>query len=236
MPGDRLDIVVPVLNEEASIDEFFGRLERLGWVDALIFVDNASTDGTVRRIERQPRARLVRHARDEGYGASVRHGIEAGSAARVVIIDADLEYPPERIPALLDALEEHPVVYCSRFLGAHPPAMPLFRRLGNRLMSGLYNLLYGQRVTDLYTGMKGFRRDAFPARAMIKDGFEHGAEIAALIAYSGHRIHEIPVEYHPRRQGTSKMRHIPEALKLGFWVLAYRIAPRALRARAGLTR
>jgi glycosyltransferase involved in cell wall biosynthesis len=234
MPADQVDIVVPVLNEEASIEEFIARLERLGWVDSLIFVDNASTDGTVQRIARHPRARLVRHTRDEGYGASVRHGIEAGSAARVVIIDADLEYPPERIPDLLAALADHPVVYGSRFLGPHPPAMPLFRRLGNRVMSGLYNLLYGQRVSDLYTGMKGFRRDAFPVHALSKGGFEHGAEIAALIAYSGHRIHEIPVEYRPRRQGASKMRHIPEALKLGFWVLAYRIAPRGLRQRAGL--
>lgn len=231
MRSDAIDIVVPVLNEEASIDEFFRRLEQLGWVDALIFVDNASTDGTLQRIASRPRARLVRHTRNEGYGASVRHGIEAGSAPRVVIIDADLEYPPERIPALLEALDQHPVVYCSRFLGRQPPAMPLFRRVGNRLMSALYNALYRQRVTDLYTGMKGFRRDAFPASAMIKDGFEHGAEMAALIAYSGHRIHEIAVEYQPRQRGASKMRHLPEALKLAFWVVAYRVAPGALRQR-----
>jgi len=226
MPLRDVDIVVPVLNEEASIDEFVARIERLGGAAALIFVDNASTDGTRERIARHPQARLVRHARNEGYGASVRHGIEAGSAARVVIIDADLEYPPERIPTLLEALEEHPVVYCSRFRGPQPPVMPAFRRFRNRLMSGLYNLLYRQRVTDLYTGMKGFRRDAFPVGQLTKDGFEHGAEIAALIAFSGHRIHEIAVEYQPRQRGASKMRHIPEALKLAFWVLAYRIIGR----------
>jgi hypothetical protein len=99
-------------------------------------------------------------------------------------------------------------------------------------MSGLYNLLYGQRVTDLYTGMKGFRRDAFPTRALTRDGFEHGAELAALIAFCGHRIHEIPVQYHPRRQGASKMRHIPEALKLGFYVVAYRLVGRRRLVRA----
>ena len=156
----------------------------------------------------------------------MRHGIEAGAGEIVVIIDADLEYPPESIPALLDAVSEHEVVYCSRFLGPRPPDMPLFRRLGNRLMSGLYNVLYGQRVTDLYTGMKGFRRDAFPVAALARDGFEHGAEIAALISFSGRRIHEIPVAYTPRRKGASKMRHVPEALKLAFYVLAYRVRGR----------
>ena len=225
-PPRSVDIVVPVLNEEASIEEFAARIARLGYGDALVFVDNASTDGTIERIQRLPSARLVRHTRNEGYGASVRHGIAAGRAEFVVIIDADLEYPPERIPALVDALEQHPVIYCSRFLGARPPAMPLFRRFGNRLMSGLYNGLYRQRVSDLYTGMKGFRRDAFPAEAMRKDGFEHGAEIAALIAYSGQRIHELAVEYQPRQQGASKMRHIPEALKLAFYVVAYRLIGR----------
>jgi glycosyltransferase involved in cell wall biosynthesis len=221
--ASEVDIVVPVLNEEACIDEFYERVALLGLADSLIFVDNASVDGTVERIRRHCRARLICHERNEGYGASVRHGIESGAGQAVVIIDADLEYPPESIPALLDALREHEVVYCSRFLGPHPPDMPLFRRLGNRLMSGIYNALYGQRVTDLYTGMKGFRRDAFPVTALVKDGFEHGAEIAALISFSGRRIHEIPVDYVPRQKGASKMRHVPEALKLAFYVLAYRL-------------
>jgi len=218
-----LDIVVPVLNEEASIDEFIARVDRLGYAGSLIFVDNASSDATVERIQRHPRCRLIRHTRNEGYGASVQHGIAAGDAEQVIIIDADLEYPPESIPLVLAALEVHPVVYCSRFLGSHPPEMPAFRRLGNRLMSGLYNALYGQRVTDLYTGMKGFRRDAFPVRALRRDGFEHGAEIAALIAFSGQRIHEVGVDYQPRQKGSSKMRHVPEALKLGFYIAAYRL-------------
>jgi len=228
-----VDIVVPVLNEEASIDEFCARIERLGGAEALIFVDNGSTDGTVECIERHPKARLVRHVRNEGYGASVRDGAEAGSASRVVVIDADLEYPPEHIPALLDALGRHPVVYCSRFLSNVPPAMPLFRRIGNRLMSGLYSVLYGQHVTDLYTGMKGFRREAVPIGTLKKPGFEHGAEIAALIAFSGHRIYEIPVKYEPRKRGASKMRHVPEALKLAFWVVAYRALGRRGITRAG---
>jgi glycosyltransferase involved in cell wall biosynthesis len=224
-----LDIVVPVLNEEAYVDELFARVERLGLADGLIFVDNASTDGTVERIRRHPHVRLVQHARNEGYGASIRHGIAAGHGEVVIIIDGDLEYPPESIPAVLDAIAEHPVVYCSRFLGSQPPAMSRFRSLGNRAMSALYNLLYDQRVTDLYTGMKGFRRDAFPLQGLTRDGFDHAAEIAALFASSGQRIHEIAVEYRPRQRGVSKMRHIPEAVKLCLLIVGYRLRDRTLR-------
>ena len=229
MQPQLLDIVVPVLNEEASIDEFIARVERLGYAEALIFVDNASNDGTVDRIQRHPGCRLIRHARNEGYGASIRHGIEAGAGEVVVIVDADLEYPVESIPTLLEALAAHPVVYASRFLGVRPPEMALFRRLGNRLMSGLYNVLYRQHVTDLCTGMKAFRRDALPIAALTMDGFEHGVEIAMLIAFSGHRIHEIPVDYQPRQKGTSKMRHIPEALKFCFHLLVGRMPSRRRR-------
>jgi glycosyltransferase involved in cell wall biosynthesis len=216
-----VDIVVPVRNEEGSVDAFYRRMQALGLSSALIFVDNASTDGTVARIQTYPDVRLIQHARDEGYGASVRDGSVASDAEHVVIIDADLEYPPERIPALLEALREHPVVYCSRFRGPHPPPMPVFRRIGNALASRLYNLLFRQSTTDLYTGMKGFRRAALPVHELQKGGFEHGAEIAALIWLRGHRIWDLPVDYTPRQQGVSKMRHLPESLKLLGYVVAY---------------
>jgi len=225
-----LDIVVPIRNEVDSIDEFHARVERLGLADALIFVDNASTDGTLERLAACPRVRVIRHATDEGWGASMRDGIAASDGELIVIIDADLEYPPEAIPRLLEALREHPVVYCSRFRGARPPDMPLFRRLGNAWLSRLYNVLFHQHVTDFATGMKGLRRGALPLERLRRKGFEHGAEIAALVALSGHRIEEIAVEYAPRRRGRSKMRHFRETMKVVCYLLWYR-----LRGRVGGT-
>jgi glycosyltransferase involved in cell wall biosynthesis len=216
-----VDIMVPVFNEEANIDDFYTRVERLGYADSLVFVDNGSTDGTLDCLARYPNVKVIRHSTNEGYGASVRDGFASCERELFVIIDVDLEYPPETIPHLIDALETEPVVYCSRFLGPVPPAMPLFRRVGNRVVSALYNFLFGQATTDLYTGMKGLRRASLDLRALEKDGFEHGAEIASLIAMSGHRIAEIPVEYFPRNQGISKMRHIPESLKLVFYIVYY---------------
>jgi glycosyltransferase involved in cell wall biosynthesis len=219
-----VDIVVPVLNEAANIDEFHARVERLGLADSLIFIDNGSTDGTLDRLAAYPHVRVIRHATNLGYGASLCDGIAAGSGKRVVIIDADLEYPPE---ALLAALEHSPVVYCSRFCGGQAVAMARARRLGNVLLSRGYNLLFRQRITDLYTGMKGLRRNALDLGAMRRAGFEHCVEIAALIAQSGLRIDEIPVEYRPRRHGRSKMRHVRETLKLLFYLALYRIRGRA---------
>jgi glycosyltransferase involved in cell wall biosynthesis len=226
-----LDVVVPVFNEAENIDEFHARVARLGLAEALIVVDNASTDDTVARLARYPAVRVVRHATNQGYGASLRDGILAGDGERIVIIDADLEYPPEAIPALLAALDHSAAVYASRFLGARPPDMRRLGRAGNRLASHLYNQLFGQRITDLYTGMKGLRRDAIDYRALRRTGFEHCTELAALLAVAGHRIAEIPVDYTPRRRGRSKMRHLPEAVKLLACITGYWLQRRALRAR-----
>lgn len=213
-------IIVPVFNEEASVDEFYTRVQRLGLSAALIFVDNASSDGTVSRIERYPDVRLIRHASNEGYGASIRHGIEASDAERIIIIDADLEYPPETLPAVLSALDEHAVVYASRFLGQRPD-MPLVRRVGNRLITAIYNLLFRQRTTDFCTGLKGLRRGALPLSALRQNGFEHAIELGAMIALAGQQIHDVPVRYVPRSRGRSKMRHLREALKFIIYLLRY---------------
>jgi glycosyltransferase involved in cell wall biosynthesis len=227
-----LDIVVPVLNEEECIEEFYARIRRLGLSDALIFVDNASSDRTVELIERLADVRLVRHGRNEGYGASIVDGIAASDGERIVVIDADMEYPPEAIPALLEALEQHPCVYASRFLAAAPAAMPHLRRIGNRVVTGLFNRLFDQHTTDLYTGMKALRRDAFPLGALRRKGFEHVIELSVLVASSGQQIHDLPIVYTPRSRGISKMRHVPEALKFVAFTVWYWLRSKLAPAHA----
>jgi glycosyltransferase involved in cell wall biosynthesis len=200
----------------------------------LIFVDNASTDGTVRRLEQYPGVRIIRHATNLGYGASIRDGIAASEADFVIVIDADLEYPPEAIRTIVAALARHPVVLASRFLDGQPSGMPLIRRFGNQAISGIFNLLFRQHVTDLYTGMKGLRRDVLADLDLQQNGFEHVLELTAQLAIAGHQIHEIPVTYAPRVKGVSKMKHLPETLKYLWLVARYRL--QSLFARRRLRR
>jgi glycosyltransferase involved in cell wall biosynthesis len=213
-----VDIVVPVHNEEMYIDEFIARVDALGLREALIFVDNASTDGTVPCIERHTGVRLVRHDRNAGYGASIRDGIAGSLAAVIVIIDADLEYPPEAIPQLLTAIDNHAVVYGSRFRGDLRPDMPWARRFGNTVISKVFNVLFRQATTDLYTGMKALRREVAQSLALSRNGFEHVAEMGVQLAQAGHHIYEIPVSYAPRTRGVSKMRHMRETSKYTWFI------------------
>lgn len=226
-----VDIVVPVYNEESCVDDFYARVAACGFASALIFVDNGSTDGTVSRLQRYPDVRIIRHAINLGYGASIRDGIAASTADCVVVIDADLEYPPEAIHEIVAGLAKHPVILTSRFLNGRPDGMPLLRRLGNRALSGIFNLLFRQQVTDLYTGMKGLRRDVLADLDLRQDGFEHVVELSAQLAIAGHRIHEIPVTYTPRSKGVSKMKHVPETLKYLWLVARYRVESLFVRRR-----
>jgi glycosyltransferase involved in cell wall biosynthesis len=163
----------------------------------------------------------IRHDRNEGYGKSLRDGIAHGKGRTIVTIDADLEYPPESIPALLDALRTNPVVYGSRFSGGRRPEMRAVRRFGNRFLSGIFNVVCRQRLTDLYTGIKAFRRDQVDGCQFQESGFTFVVEFAAHVSRSC-QIAEVPVEYHARSKGRSKMRHVVEALRGMAAVFRYR--------------
>ncbi len=205
-----LDIVVPILNEAACVDDLVDRLRAACPGAHLIFVDNGSSDGTVEKLAAKG-IEAVRHAINEGYGKSLRDGIAAGNQPIVMTIDADLEYPPEIAPALIQALERSPVVYGSRFQGISPD-MSWPRRAGNSFLTGVFNLVCHQKLTDLYTGIKVFRRDVFQGVCFHEPGFSFVVEFA-VYASRRCRIGEIAAPYHPRVKGRSKMRHVAEGLR-----------------------
>jgi glycosyltransferase involved in cell wall biosynthesis len=222
---DAPDVVVPVYNEEGAVEELVARLVRACPQARLLFVDNASTDRTPDILARHPAVTLIRHAANLGYGRSIVDGIRAGTGERIVMIDGDLEYLPEDVPRLTAALDTAPAVYGSRFLGAHADrqSASAFRSLGNRVVTEVFNLLFAQHLTDLYTGLRAVRRSALPAGGLHRPGFELVLEIAALLARAGISIHEIPIGYVPRRTGRSKMRHARETLKFVYHVVRLRL-------------
>ena len=217
-----VDIVVPILNEGASVDELLDRLTRVCPGARLIFVDNGSTDGTLERLTARS-VETIRHLSNEGYGKSLRDGIAAGTRPVILTIDADLEYPPESVPLLLEALDRSPVAYGSRFAAA-APNMSFTRRLGNRALTSLFNVLCRQRLTDLYTGVKVFRRDILNSARFRECGFVFVVEFAVHAARRC-RITEVSIPYNPRTRGRSQMRHLSEGLRAIAALVRYRLSP-----------
>jgi glycosyltransferase involved in cell wall biosynthesis len=199
--GPTIDIVIPIYNERDSVPEL------------------------VRRLRQEEGIQLVRHGSNLGYGQSLIDGLEAGDGELVVQIDADLEYRPEDVPAIVEALGAAEAVYGSRFLDTTRAGIDMewHRSLGNRLVTTLFNRLFRQRLTDLYTGIRGFRRDVLGI-PLHRPGFEFVLEVAARLAQRGVHIREVPVGYDPRRTGRSKMRHVPELAKFAYWLVRLRFS------------
>jgi glycosyltransferase involved in cell wall biosynthesis len=221
-----IDIIVPVYNEEAILPEFHRRITALGLPLNLLYIDNCSTDRSVEIIAAFPGVTLIRHDRNEGYGGSILDGLTNSGNEKIIIIDADCEYPPEALPELIAKLDVADVVYTSRFLEGRNRFMPFTKRLGNQILTTFFNLLFGQNLTDLYTGCKGLNRSALDGIAMQRKGFEHVLELAVKLARKKIVIEELAIDFSPRNTGEAKMKHLSETLKYLYLIVFYSLTER----------
>lgn len=219
-----LSVIIPVYNEADTIGEIVHRVLATGLAGEILIVDDGSTDDTRRALSRleggEGVVRVVRLGRNQGKGAAVRAGMALARGDVLLIQDADLEYDPRDYPRLLAPIQagQAAVVYGSRFLGDGRTAMPVWSRLANRLLTGLTNLLYGSRLTDMETGYKVFRRDALRGLDLRARGFEFEPEVTARLLRRGERILEVPVSFSPRNYRAGKKIRPHDAL-IAIWTL-----------------
>ncbi|HET6372073.1 MAG TPA: glycosyltransferase family 2 protein [Candidatus Polarisedimenticolia bacterium] len=204
-----LSVIIPVYNEAATIEEVLRRVRATARPDLqleIIIVDDASTDGTAEILKRQAGAgRLLTQPRNLGKGAAVRAGLASATGDAVVVQDADLEYDPADLLALLEPIRSGGarVVYGSRILGRNPHSY-LRYYYGGRFLTVLFNVLYGARLTDLTTCYKVFRRETLTALPLNCARFEFCAEVTARLARRRIPIVEVPISYRPRSLSEGK--------------------------------
>ena len=197
----QLSIVIPVYNEQATIIELLDRVAAVNIEKEVIVVDDFSTDGTRALLEnyRNEAFTLLLHDRNQGKGAALRTGFQHATGDFVIIQDADLEYDPADFPKLLAVVENENarVVYGSR-LATSQPTMTLRHFVGNRLLTGLTNLLYGSQLTDMETCYKLIERHLVRNLDLVSNSFNVEPEITAKLLKQGIAIHEVPISYHGR--------------------------------------
>ncbi len=197
----RLSIIVPVFNERATVLQVLDRVAAIDPEAEVVVVDDGSTDGTgallVERARRNDRKiTLVQHPVNRGKGAALASGVGRANGDYVIVQDADLEYDPadyRKLIAVVDACQAE-AVYGSRFGGGRP-SMSVRHRMGNRLLTGLTNLLYGSSLTDMETCYKLLRRSLFVQLAIACNRFDVEPEITAKLLRAGVTIHEVPISY-----------------------------------------
>ena len=211
-PTELVSIIVPVFNEADTVAAVIERLLTIEFPAAreIIVVNDGSTDGTRAALERMPstpHVQVIHADRNRGKGHAVRVGLARARGSVVAIQDADLELDPAQLPGLVMPIlrGEADVIYGSRFL--LPVAAPFMTIAGNRLLTGVTNLLFGSSLTDMETCYKVINGDVARGLVLSADRFDIEPEITARLLLAGHRIVERPVRFDARsRTAGKKMR------------------------------
>jgi glycosyltransferase involved in cell wall biosynthesis len=210
-----LSILIPVYNErhvvDASVRRVLGLRSSLIRELEVIIVDDCSTDGTSEVLSRlastDPRITLVRHARNSGKGAALRTAIARATGDICIVQDADFEYNPADIPAMLIPFVEEgaDAVFGSRYLSASYRRALMYRHtLMNKGITGLANWLTDLHLTDVETCYKAVKTTLLKSIPIRSNDFRIEIELTFKLAKRGARVFEVPVRYLPRSYAEGK--------------------------------
>jgi len=230
-----LSVLIPVYNERHVVEESVRRLLALehALINQLevIVVDDCSMDGTSEILHRlaseDSRITLIRHEQNKGKGAAVRTGIALATGDITIIHDADLEYNPEDIPALLApfAKEGADAVFGSRYLpNPYRRALMYRHTMMNRSLTFICNWFTNLHLTDLETGYKAINTTLLKSIPLRSNDFRFEVEIAFKLAKRRAVIFEAPISYAPRSYQEGKKIGATDGLRalgaiLHFWMV-----------------
>jgi len=216
-------VIIPALNEAGNIGALVGEiigLEIPGAALSVLVADNGSSDGTAEEA-RQSGARVVSEAR-RGYGFACAAGVAAaGEAEILVFLDGDFSASPGDLTIVLGPIlaGKADLVQGSREQGGVAPgAMPAHQRLGNRLAARVINLIFGVKLTDLGP-YRAIRRDCLLDLDMREMTYGWPTEMTVKAIKRSYRLLEVPVHFHPRRAGKSKVSGTLRGSLLAAWFI-----------------
>jgi dolichol-phosphate mannosyltransferase len=202
-----LSVIIPLYNEEENVrpllDRLFAQLTALPHSFEVLVIDDGSTDGSYRALQREaaerPQLKVIRFRRNYGQTAAMMAGIDFASGGTLISLDADLQNDPEDIPKLLAKLDEGFDVVSgwrkdrkdARF------RRTLISRVANRVIS----MISGVRLNDYGCTLKAYRSDVVKG---IKLYGEMHRFIPIYARWMGARVTEVPVQHRPRARGVSK--------------------------------
>jgi glycosyltransferase involved in cell wall biosynthesis len=225
-----LSVLIPVYNEERTLERLLDAVEERPEVSELVIVDDGSTDRTSEILSARDftiPVQVIRHERNRGKGAALRTAISAAKGEVALVQDADLEYDPAEFPLLLAPIERGraEVVYGSRSFAAHS-AYSFWFVIGNKLVTLWTNVLFNSYLSDMETCYKLMPLSVWRSLDLRSDGFDIEPEITAKLLKGGHRIYEVPISYAARGRVEGKKLTWRDGV-MALWTLSrIRVAPR----------
>ena len=201
-----ISIIIPAFNEEDTIIEILNSVNEQNNEDfelEIIVIDDNSTDLTRQLLEDNEvlYTKLIKLNKNLGKGGAVREGLKNSTGTYVLFQDADLEYSPVEYKKIFKIIDEFhaDVIIGSRFLSPEFTRVHyFFHKLGNKFITGLFNLIYNTTFTDIYSCYLCFKRDLVDPYKLKSNSWSQQAEILATTVKSSRIFYEVPISYSGR--------------------------------------
>jgi len=230
-PDLALSVLIPAYNEAPTVEACIRRVRALPLRVEIIAINDCSTDETGAILDRLRVEGAVDHVIHQpvnrGKGAGLRAAIQMATGDVVVVQDADLEYHPEELPALLEPIRrgEADAVYGSRFQGGPRRVLFFWHSVGNRFLTLLSNMLTNLTLSDMETCYKLVRADLLKRLPLRSERFGFEVEVTARLAQAGARLWELPISYSGRTYAEGKKITWRDGLAAMFHLLRYNLLP-----------
>ena len=208
----KLSVIVPAYNEEATIIPILELVnaQKLKTVDLeVLVVDDGSNDRSVELLEAHPAlySTLIKMPKNRGKGAAIKAGLEQASGDYILFQDSDLEYDPTEYQLLVEPVLAYSadIVMGSRFVAPKITRVAYFwNKVGNRIITLLFNVLNNTTFTDVYSCYLLYRRTLVDPKQLKTLGWEQHAEILSLAVKGTDSIYEVPISYYGRTKEEGK--------------------------------
>lgn len=234
----KLSVLIPVYNEERTVEEVVRRVCAVPLPKEIILVDDGSKDQSRLVLERirqnseqtadpANRLKIVFQPSNQGKGAALKKALSHVTGDIVIIQDADLEYDPRDYSALLEPIKNGlaDVVYGTRFAGGGAHRVLFFwHSMGNRLLTLVSNMLTNLNLSDMEVGYKVFRAQVLQGIELKSSRFGFEPEITMKLAKKGCRFYEVPISYHGRTYEEGKKITWKDGVAALYYMIRFKLA------------
>ncbi len=227
----KLSIIVPAYNEQNTIVEILEQVNMQNNKDCkleVIVIDDNSTDSTKELLENNPSlyTKFISLEKNLGKGGAVKEGLKFASGSHILFQDADLEYNPKEYGKIIKIIKKFDadLVIGSRFLSPEYTRVHyFFHKLGNKFITGLFNLIYNTTFTDIYSCYLCFKKDLIDPAKLKSNGWSQQAEILATVVSNSKVFYEVPISYSGRTFEEGKKIKARHAFSVVYMILKKRL-------------